>query len=332
MKLTSGDQIQSLENLTASVIPSFRSRLEGKALGALSLSTMQINLGKMCNQTCKHCHVDAGPTRKEIMSQETMLQCLKAMDRHKFEVIDLTGGAPEMNPHFRWFVEQVCLRNVKVLSRCNLTIIEAHKKYEDLPDFYARNRVEIVSSLPFYTQDLTDRQRGNGVFSDSIAALKKLNRAGYGIDQDLVLNLVYNPNGAFLPADQDALEADFKRRLYEDFGIQFNRLFTITNMPISRFLEFLIRSNNLQSYMKKLSDQFNKDAVETLMCRSMLSVSWEGWLYDCDFNQMLDIETSPRTHISEFNSANLVDRKVNIGNHCYGCTAGRGSSCGGTIL
>jgi radical SAM/Cys-rich protein len=311
-------------------VPSFISRLNGPLVSD-SLTTLQINLGKMCNQTCKHCHVDAGPTRKEIMSRETMRECLAALDRHSFQNVDLTGGAPEMNPHFRWFVEEIAKRGVHIMVRCNLTIIEAHEKFGDLPEFFARHQVEVISSLPFYSRSTTDRQRGDGVFDKSIAALKKLNSVGYGREASLKLNLVYNPNGAFLPADQDELESQYKSRLREDFGIEFHRLFTITNMPISRFLEYLIDSGNFAPYMRKLSRQFNPQAAENVMCRSLLSVSWDGRLFDCDFNQMLEIPCASVSHISQFDASRLERRNIAVNSHCYGCTAGAGSSCGGTV-
>lgn len=293
------------------------------------MATLQINVGKMCNQTCKHCHVDAGPTRKEIMTRETMAHCLRALDNYPFQIVDLTGGAPEMNPDFRWLVEECTKRGKHVMVRCNLTIIEANEKYADLPDFFGQNAIEVVSSLPSFDKNLTDRQRGDGVFKKSIAALKKLNAVGYGHDLRLKLNLVYNPNGAFLPGDQADLETQFKIHLQEEFGIVFNNLYTITNMPISRFLEYLVHSENLGPYMTKLIQQFNAAAVNAVMCRSMLSVSWDGKLYDCDFNQMLEIPVESITHISQFNGQLLSKRKIAVGPHCYGCTAGAGSSCGG---
>jgi len=313
-------------------LPSFSGRLEGGALPPLSLHTLQVNLGKMCNQTCKHCHVDAGPTRKEIMSRATMDECLRALDLHPFEVVDLTGGAPEMNPDFRWFVEQIRARGRQVISRCNLTIIEAHAKYADLPEWYAHHQVEVVSSLPSFSAGQTDRQRGNGVFAKSISALKKLNAAGYGVQPGLTLHLVYNPNGAFLPGDQQELEAQFKEKLREEFGIEFNHLYTITNMPISRFLDYLIDSKNLNGYMKRLNDNFNPSALQTVMCRSMISVSWDGRIYDCDFNQMLELPVASKSTMADFNAEKLLGRKIVVGPHCYGCTAGSGSSCGGSLV
>ena len=325
------EQIKQLSELSRGdlALPPFASRLEKGELGMGEMSTLQVNVGKMCNQTCKHCHVDAGPTRKEIMTKETLSDCLRALDQIPFKIVDITGGAPEMNPHFRWFVEEIRARGRHVISRCNLTIIEASAKYSDIPEFYAKNKVEVVSSLPSFDSATTDRQRGDGVFAKSISALKKLNAVGYG--QTLPLNLVYNPNGAFLPGNQEELEAEFKTRLQEQFGIVFNHLYVITNMPISRFMDYLILSKNFEKYMSRLNSQFNPEALKTVMCRSMISVGWDGQIYDCDFNQMLELNTMPKMNISQFNGAQLSQRKIVVGNHCYGCTAGSGSSCGGSL-
>lgn len=332
MRLEPREQIEKLESLETSIVPAFSSRLPEGALTPASLSTLQVNVGKMCNQTCKHCHVDAGPTRKEIMSRETMELCLRALDQHAFKAVDLTGGAPEMNPYFRWFVEEIRRRKIHVMVRCNLTIIEAHEKYADLPEFFAKHEVEVISSLPSYSSSQTDRQRGNGVFNKSISALKKLNAAGYGQNPALKLNLVYNPNGAFLPGDQTELEREFKSRLKEDFGIVFNQLYVITNMPIARFLEYLVESKNFAPYMQKLSANFNPMAVPSVMCRSLISVSWDGRLYDCDFNQMLELDVQPPRALKDFDAQALLKRKIKLGQHCYGCTAGTGSSCGGSLV
>ncbi len=292
----------------------------------------QINIGKMCNQTCKHCHVDAGPDRKEIMSQQTMETCLRILRSHpEFTTVDLTGGAPEMNPNFRWFVEEIRKIGRKVMVRCNLTIIVANKKYNDLPDFFKSHQVELVSSLPFYSKDRTDKQRGDGVFEDSIRALNMLNAVGYGKEgTGLTLNLVYNPAGAFLPASQESLERDFKKELKNHYDIDFNHLFTITNMPISRYLDYLLLSGNYESYMDKLIQAFNPVAATNAMCRNTLSISWDGWIYDCDFNQMLDLKVSCASkHIDQFDGNQLSGRELVLNQHCYGCTAGAGSSCGG---
>ncbi|WPR77097.1 arsenosugar biosynthesis radical SAM (seleno)protein ArsS [Algoriphagus sp. NG3] len=295
---------------------------------------LQINLGKMCNQVCKHCHVDAGPDRKEIMTKDTMLECLEVIKKHEITTVDLTGGAPEMNPDFRWFVESIRAVNteINIIVRCNLTIILANPKYHDLPEFYKKHRIEIASSLPYFTALKTDSQRGDGVFDKSIKALKMLNEQGYGIEgSGLILNLVYNPSGAFMPAAQAGLEAEFKKKLADKFGITFNSLFTITNLPISRFLEYLLRTDNYESYMEKLITSFNPVAASGVMCRNTISVGWDGYLYDCDFNQMLEMKVTSEDsqHIREWNEKSLTEREIIVKNHCFGCTAGAGSSCGG---
>ena len=294
-------------------------------------AVLQINVGKMCNQVCKHCHVDAGPDRKEIMTRETMQLCLDSLAQTDIPTVDLTGGAPEMNPDFRWFVEEISKLGRKVLVRCNLTIIVANKKYHDLPEFFKKHGVEVVSSLPFYSADKTDRQRGEGVFEDSIRALRMLNAVGYGQqDSGLVLNLVYNPSGAFMPGPQAALQQQFKRALSKDFDIVFNELFAITNIPVSRFLDYLIESKNYAGYMEKLVTAFNPVAAVGVMCRNTISVGWDGGLYDCDLNQMLDLTVaSPVQHIRDFDATTLGQRTIVLNQHCYGCTAGTGSSCGG---
>lgn len=300
-----------------------------------TLEIFQVNLGKMCNQVCKHCHVDAGPDRKEIMTRETMEQCLEVIRKEtSINCVDLTGGAPEMNPDFRWFVERIrsFRPEVKIIVRCNLTIILANPKFHDLPEFYKKHQVEIVSSLPYFTAMKTDSQRGEGVFEKSIQALKLLNQVGYGVTgSGLILNLVYNPTGAFLPGSQAELEAEFKRKLWDKFEVEFNSLFTITNIPISRFLEYLLRSDNYENYMEKLMSAFNPVAATGVMCRNTLSIGWDGWLYDCDFNQMLDlkVDTGKSMHLSDWNARELSSRSIVINNHCFGCTAGAGSSCGG---
>ncbi|MBD2717302.1 arsenosugar biosynthesis radical SAM protein ArsS [Microvirga sp. STR05] len=315
-------------------LPLFHEKLAEAGLFPLvpvAPAVLQINVGKMCNQVCKHCHVDAGPDRKEIMTRETMQLCLDALARTDIPTVDLTGGAPEMNPDFRWFVEQLHALGRHVIVRCNLTIIVANKKYHDLPEFFRAHGVEVVSSLPFYNAKTTDRQRGDGVFEDSIRALKMLNAVGYGQEgSGLTLNLVYNPNGAFLPGSQRGLQEQFKRALGKDFGIVFNELFAITNIPVSRYLDFLIESGNYAGYMEKLVAAFNPTAAAGVMCRNTISVSWDGYLYDCDFNQMLELNVaSPVQHIRDFDVAALAQRSVVINQHCYGCTAGSGSSCGG---
>ncbi|MEO7264264.1 MAG: arsenosugar biosynthesis radical SAM (seleno)protein ArsS, partial [Ferruginibacter sp.] len=269
------EQIEILEHGTTgdfALIP-FQQKLEATGLYPLKptgIEIFQVNVGKMCNQVCKHCHVDAGPDRKEIMTKETMQQCLDALENNPWlKTVDLTGGAPEMNPDFRWFVEEIKKLDRHVLVRCNLTIILANKKYHDLPEFYKLHNIEVVSSLPFYTQDRTDRQRGNGVFDDSIKALQMLNKVGYGIEgTGLILNLVYNPAGAFMPPSQLSLEKEYKLALMKQYGIEFNNLFAITNLPISRFLDYLLQSGNYESYMEKLVNAYNPVAAANVMCRN----------------------------------------------------------------
>ncbi|MEO6940861.1 MAG: arsenosugar biosynthesis radical SAM (seleno)protein ArsS [Candidatus Kapaibacterium sp.] len=296
------------------------------------ISIFQMNIGKMCNQTCKHCHVDAGPDRKERMPRQTMQACLDVLDGNpQLHTVDITGGAPEMNSNFRWLVEELSARKLHVIVRCNLTIILANPSYHDLPEFFKSHHVEVISSLPFYTQDRTDRQRGDGVFQESIKALQMLNAVGYGVKgSGLTLNLVYNPAGAFLPASQEALEQEYKVALMKDYCITFDKLFAITNLPISRYLDYLLKTGNFESYMGKLVTAFNPVAAEGVMCRNTISVGWDGYLYDCDFNQMLNLKvTSKGKHISEFNLPSLQARQIVTAQHCYGCTAGAGSSCGG---
>ncbi len=318
------------------IVP-FQQKLENIGLFPLkpkSIEIFQINVGKMCNQVCKHCHVDAGPDRKEIMTRETMQQCIDVLKNNPdLRVVDLTGGAPEMNPDFRFFVEEIKKLDRHVIVRCNLTIIRANKKYYDLPEFYRKHNIEVVSSLPYFTQDRTDRQRGDGVFEDSIEALQMLNAVGYGVEgTGLVLNLVYNPAGAFLPPNQDTLEKEFKGALKEKFNIVFNNLFAITNLPISRYMDYLLQTGNYEKYMEKLINAFNPAAAANVMCRTTLSISWDGFIYDCDFNQMLDLKVcSGSKHISQFDGQSLLNREIVVNQHCFGCTAGAGSSCGGVV-
>jgi len=298
------------------------------------LEILQINLGYMCNQVCAHCHVDAGPDRKEIMTIETMQQCIEVIKKTDAHTLDLTGGAPEMNPNFRWFVEEASKAGIKdFIVRSNLTIIRANKKYYDLPEFFKKHNIHVVSSMPHWTRGKTDKQRGNGVFDKSIKALQMLNDVGYGIEgSNLKLDLVYNPSGAFLPGDQMALQNDFKKALNNDFNIIFHNLFAITNLPISRFLDYLIASENYEEYMHSLIDAYNPSAVENVMCTNTISISWDGWLYDCDFNQMLNLKVNTNIkHISEYNEELLQNRNIIINQHCYGCTAGAGSSCQGVV-
>ncbi|MDR9364279.1 MAG: arsenosugar biosynthesis radical SAM protein ArsS [Balneolaceae bacterium] len=295
------------------------------------IEIFQINVGYMCNMTCKHCHVDAGPDRQEIMTKETLEYCLDALEHSDIETVDLTGGAPEMNPHFRWFVDEVAKMGKDIIVRSNLTILDT-RKFEDLPQFMADHGVEITCSLPFYNKRRTDAQRGEGTYDKSMKVLKILNEIGYGKEESgLELNLVYNPVGAFLPGDQESLKQQYKDRLWKDHGIEFNDLFTITNLPISRYLNFLVTSGNLDEYMEKLVTSFNPAAAEGVMCRNTISIGWDGTLYDCDFNQMLKMETengSPQ-HIKDWDLDALNDREIITNQYCYGCTAGAGSSCGG---
>jgi radical SAM/Cys-rich protein len=329
-------QLHALETEVTDVLhlPRFEENLQKVGLFPLrpvEPAVFQVNVGKMCNQVCRHCHVDAGPDRKEIMTRETMQLCLDALAKTNFSTVDLTGGAPEMNPDFRWFVGEIRKLGRHVIVRCNLTIVVANPKYHDLPEFFRQHRVEVVSSLPFYNADKTDRQRGKGVFEDSIRALRMLNAVGYGQpDTGLLLNLVYNPAGAFLPSSQEGLKRQFKRVLLDEFGILFNDLYAITNLPISRYLDYLISSGNYDGYMEKLVNAFNPVAAAGVMCRNTISVGWDGFLYDCDFNQMLDLKVaSPVQHLRDFDLGLLNLRSVVVNQHCYGCTAGAGSSCGG---
>ena len=327
-------QVQLLE-LTA-CCPSFERPMEKAGLHPLrstGMTVLQINVGKLCNQTCRHCHVDAGPDRTESMSRETAELCIQALAQTDIPTVDITGGAPELNPNFRWLVEQARGLNRHVMDRCNLSVLLLPSQ-ADLAQFLAAHRVEIVASLPYYREPQTDAQRGEGVFDKSIQGLRRLNQLGYGKpDSGLVLNLVHNPVGAFLPPKQDAIESQFRKELRVKYGIEFNRLYSITNMPISRFLEFLVDSGNYEDYMQRLANAFNPAAAAGVMCRYTLSVGWDGTLYDCDFNQMLDlpVASGATPHIRNFNFAQLQQRTIVTGNHCYGCTAGSGSSCGGAV-
>ncbi len=317
-------------------LPAFSEKLKETGLFPLrptGLEVFQVNVGYMCNQVCQHCHVDAGPDRKEIMTRETMQDCLDALARTDVSLVDLTGGAPEMNPDFRWFVEGIHALGRKTIVRCNLTIIVANPKYNDLPEFFAKNNVQVVSSMPYYDAKNVDRQRGDGVFEDSVKALHMLNAVGYGIEgSGLTLDLVYNPVGALLPGSQTTLEQQFKKELKKNFNIEFNALISITNVPISRFLEYLLDSGNYAAYMDKLVAAYNPAAAEKVMCRNTISIGWDGGLYDCDFNQMLELPiASSQRHVRDLNAESLDDRSIIVNQHCYGCTAGAGSSCGGQL-
>ena len=393
--LLAGKRFQQMQ------LPTFQEKLLSVGAAPLrskDLEIFQINLGYLCNQTCKHCHVDAGPDRKEIMQLETLKLCLDILERYRISTVDLTGGAPEMNPHFRWFVEGARnISSLQIIVRSNLTVILSHRKYHDLPAFFREHEVRVVSSLPFYSADRTDRQRGKGVFYKSIEALQKLNAVGYGKQNNsqnkvvntssggatacrkqnnsqntvvngsqgngfqkgleenlkndewnslknhsaktngnnpLQLDLVYNPSGAFLSGDQKELEAEFRWELRENFGIEFNHLLTINNLPIGRFLEFLLESQNYEEYMQKLVNSFNAATLDAVMCRHTLSVDYQGYIYDCDFNQMLGVSVDKQApnHIKDFDLERLQKRKISTSQHCYGCTAGSGSSCQGSIV
>ncbi len=303
-------------------------------LTARTISTLQVNVGKLCNQTCTHCHVDAGPQRTEIMSLETINSILSTLKRYpQISTIDITGGAPEMNPHFEYFVEECRTLDRTVIDRCNLTVFFVKGKGH-LPQFLAKHQVEIVASLPCYLEDNVDEQRGKGVFDRSIAALQQLNALGYGRNgSGLTLSLVYNPIGPNLPPSQKELEKDYKKELFDRYGLSFNHLYTITNMPISRFLDDLRTTGQTEHYTELLLNSFNPASLDSLMCRSLISVSWDGMLYDCDFNQMLDLTITPSTNrtINAFDFDALKHRPIVTGQHCYGCTAGAGSSCGGSL-
>jgi radical SAM/Cys-rich protein len=298
------------------------------------IDTLQMNLGYLCNLACLHCHVGAGPKRTELMDRSTIEQALTVADRFKVRTLDLTGGSPEMNPDFRWLVEQARDRDIHVMDRLNPTIME-EAGYEWVGDFLARQRVEVIASLPCYSRENVDAQRGSGVFEASIKAMRRLNELGYGEpDSGLEMNLVYNPLGPSLPPPQAALEDDYKRFLGEEFGIRFNQLFTITNMPIKRFGAILVARGQFDEYMQLLRDAYRADNLKSVMCRNLISVDYRGFLYDCDFNQMLGLPIggAPEArHLLDLLENAEVPRRIGVGSHCYGCTAGQGSSCGGAL-
>lgn len=311
-------------------IPEFESQVEDKALLETDkMSVLQINVGRLCNLACKHCHVEAGPNRTEVMEKDVLAACLKVYTEWGFDTIDITGGAPEMNPNFRWFVEEAVKVCKNVMVRSNLTIM-LEDGYEDLPEFYAANKVTIVCSLPHYRAKNSNKQRGEGTFEKSIEVLKKLNALGYGKSPELVLNMVFNPGGAFFPPEQSAMEKEYKEHLGSEYGIVFNNLFTITNNPIGRFGAFLVRSGNMEGYLTKLYDAFNPGALPGMMCRSQLSVGWDGSLYDCDFNQAVGLPAATGENIKDLPGKPYKKRKICFDKHCYACTAGQGSSCGGS--
>jgi radical SAM/Cys-rich protein len=297
---------------------------------------LQVNLGYRCNQTCVHCHVNAGPTRTEMMSRETVFEVVAYLGAAGVATLDITGGAPELNPHFRTLVTAARTLGVHVIDRCNLTVIEQPGQ-EDLPQFLTDHGIEVIASLPCYLEDNVDRQRGKGVFEASIRCLRTLNRFGYGRPgSGLTLNLVYNPQGPVLPPAQGQLEADYRRHLGERFDIEFNRLYVLTNMPIQRFGSMLISKGQFEHYMDVLKNAYQPQNLAAVMCRNQLSVDWRGYLYDCDFNQMLDLPLSwkgrPRTHLRELIGSDLTNNPIVVKDHCYGCTAGQGSSCGGALV
>ncbi len=324
-----------LARLDRSGIPAFDHVIAQHGLGELQvdrIDVLQVNVGKLCNQTCAHCHVDAGPDRREIMTSDTAAQVVELLRRHPIPTLDITGGAPELNPSFRWMVREARALGRHVIDRCNLTILLT-APHADLVDFLAGHRVEVIASLPSFRSSGTDAQRGAGVFAKSLEAMRRLNAAGYGRGDGLKLNLVHNPVGAFLPGQQHSLERDYRRELADRHGVVFDHLYTITNMPISRFLDFLERSGNLADYLELLVNAFNPAAVSALMCRTMLSVGWDGRLYDCDFNQMLDLGVNggaPDT-LERLLATGELRRRVRTARHCFGCTAGAGSSCGGAL-
>jgi radical SAM/Cys-rich protein len=311
-------------------LPQSFERALAEPLRPTNVEVLQVNVGKRCNQTCGHCHVDAGPDRREVMSDGVVDACLALLEKSPIPTLDITGGAPELHPRFVDLVTRARALGRHVMDRCNLTVLLA-APHARLPELLAEQQVEIVASLPWYTAKQTDAQRGEGVFDDSITALRRLNDLGYGAPgSGRVLNLVMNPVGAFMPARQPALERDFERQLTRRHGIRFNRLFTITNMPIGRFLEMLEAKNLLAEYVERLARAFNPAAVAGLMCRTTLSVGWDGRLYDCDFNQMLDMPLDATIH--DVDLERLQQREVRVGPHCFGCTAGSGSSCGGATV
>lgn len=298
------------------------------------LEILQVNLGYLCNLSCTHCHVNAGPNRTELMDRETIDQLLHFIDLHNIATLDLTGGAPEMNPHFKYLVRAALDKGVKVIDRCNLTIL-MEPGYQDIASFLAQNQVEIVASLPCYMEDNVDKQRGKGTFNASIAALKKLNQLGYGKQgSDLILNLVFNPQGATLPPEQKTLELSYKQHLKEQFDVVFNQLFAMTNLPIQRFGSVLISKGEFHQYLQLLEDNFQLENLNQVMCKNTLSVDWQGYVYDCDFNQMLDLplgSAKQKTHINGLTQQSLAGQPIATLQHCYGCTAGQGSSCGGAL-
>ena len=299
-----------------------------------ALEIVQINLGYRCNQQCQHCHVNASPKRTEMMSEEVLLQTLDFISNNHIKTVDLTGGAPEMHPMFSFFIKSLSALGVRIIDRCNLTILN-ESGYEYVADLFAEYAVEVVASMPCYLEENVNKQRGKGVFSSSIKSLKQLNKLGYGKpDSGLILNLVFNPQGASLAPEQAQLEKDYKNFLHKEFGITFNHLFTITNVPIKRFGSMLLSKNDFDDYMHLLRQSYHEENLGSVMCRNQLSIDWQGYLYDCDFNQMLDMpltNNGNKMHISKLNVSDLDNREILVAGHCYACTAGQGSSCGGAL-
>jgi radical SAM/Cys-rich protein len=299
------------------------------------LETLQVNLGYKCNQSCLHCHVNAGPNRTEVMEWQTIEQLLTFIESSSVKTLDLTGGAPELNPHFRDFVSAARQRGLTVIDRCNLTVL-FEPGQQDTARFLADNRVRVVASMPCYLKDNVDRQRGDGTFDSSLKALRLLNTLGYGqAASELLLDLVFNPQGPYLPPSQDSLEQDYKQHLAEQYGIEFNHLLALTNMPIKRFGSTLVSRGEFSSYMRLLKTAHQDDNIDSVMCRSLISVDWQGYVYDCDFNQMLDmplqLDHRPRLHISELAGIDFSNQPIKVADHCYACTAGQGSGCGGAL-
>ena len=316
--------LDTLEHLKCTDFPSIRRE---------RLETLQVNLGYMCNQQCLHCHVDASPRRTEIMDRKTIEAVIEFLHRRKISTLDLTGGAPEMNPHFTVLVKAAAGMGVHVIDRCNLTVL-LEPGFEDAADFLADHRVEVVASMPCYLEENVNAQRGRGVFEKSIMALQKLNALGYGTNRELELNLVYNPQGPHLPPPQDELEPAYKDKLLRNYDISFNRLFALANMPIRRFGSALLSRGEFEAYMDTLKSSHNDRNLESLMCKTLVSVDWQGYVYDCDFNQMLGVDLGAgkgRTHIRDLMGHDISNGPIVVMDHCYGCTAGQGSSCGGAL-
>jgi radical SAM/Cys-rich protein len=327
-------QVAALARTGAPAFDEVLARHGRAPLEAHAIEVLQVNVGRLCNQTCAHCHVDAGPDRREVMSRETAEQVVELLRLYpEIGTLDLTGGAPELNPQFRYLVGEAFALGRRVVDRCNLSVLLLSSQ-RDLVGFLKDHAVEVTASLPSFRASGTDAQRGDGVFAKSLEALHLLNAAGYGRGEGLVLNLVHNPVGTFLPGDQASLERDYKRELQLRHGVVFDRLYTITNMPISRFLEHIERTGNLHRYMELLVGSFNPRAADGVMCRTYLSVGWDGTLYDCDFNQMLEMPTNhgaPRTLAAMLAAGRALPRRVVTDRHCFGCTAGAGSSCAGAV-